>query len=607
MSLKSLFFVAMASVIAIAGFAGKPSRNQAQRKARYYYTEGLRAMAEGRGPEAYEYLAKAHAIDPENINAAYDYGSLRVHLTFDSITDSDERQRSMLMMKPYVKAYPGDATKAQFYAYKLVEDGNLDEALEVYKGIVDARPENADNLPRLADLYMRLGDMENALATLNRYEAVEGPSVPVSMHKAGYHVNNNDSIGAIAELDALIATNPREPEYYVAKGQLMDYFNMLDSAMNCYLLAEKLDPTHGGTQYAMAMLYEQKGDSVAYDTRIYNALMSESFDLDTKLRILSDYLQTFTRDKNSLHRGDVLFDALNEQYPHEAVMLDFTAKWKAFKQDFDGAAETVRYAIDLDPSNQDYRSSLMSYLVAGDKPQEAMKEYHASVEQNGDDPDLALLYAAAAQELDSIDIVKETYAKLIHDIVPEFPISEPITDKSPARNLDFYGIYMLSNYYQGYGDALYVHFQKHPENKELLDTVYTAYENSLSLISDNAIALNNYAYFLAENGGDLEKAKEMSSRAITNSETSTNLDTYAWILFRMGDYKEAKTYMEAAMEKAREEGVDNSAELLGHYGDILFMNGDPEGAVENWKKALEDEPDDALLKKKVEHRTFFYE
>ena len=89
------------------------------------------------------------------------------------------------------------------------------------------------------------------------------------------------------------------------------------------------------------------------------------------------------------------------------------------------------------------------------------------------------------------------------------------------------------------------------------------------------------------------------------NETSTTLDTYAWILFRMGDYKDARTYQASAIEKAAEEGT-LSEELYSHYGDILFMNGLPDEAVENWKKALELSPDDELLKKKVEHRTFFY-
>ena len=43
---------------------------------------------------------------------------------------------------------------------------------------------------------------------------------------------------------------------------------------------------------------------------------------------------------------------------------------------------------------------------------------------------------------------------------------------------------------------------------------YKAYDHSLRYDPDNAMVLNNYAYFLSLEGRDLEKALTMSSRAI---------------------------------------------------------------------------------------------
>ena len=75
---------------------------------------------------------------------------------------------------------------------------------------------------------------------------------------------------------------------------------------------------------------------------------------------------------------------------------------------------------------------------------------------------------------------------------------------------------------------------------------FAAYEKSLRYRSDNVLVLNNYAYFLAEKGGDLEKALVMASRvtALTDNEP-TYLDTEAWILFRLGRAAEAKKIMHA--------------------------------------------------------------
>lgn len=596
------------SVVALAAFAVSPRSSLSDmraRKARHYYLQGLKASAENRGPEAYEFLAKAYAIDPSNMDVAYDFGLLRLNLPFDSIYADSEPLRALGMMSDYVKAHPEDAVKAQFYAYNAIVLDTIPEALATYKAVCEALPDDADNLPMLADAYMRSGDAHNALATLSRYELIEGYSPEVTLRKAAYHISEGDTIGAIEEANSLIAANPRLAQYHLLKGQLMSYLNKNDSAYMSYLDAEKLDPADGSTQYALANYFKTVGDSTAYASRIYRALLAESFGLDSKLSILSDYLGTLSRDAASLQRGDTLFRVLGEQYPHEAPLLDFSARWEAYKGNFGEAVESMRYALDLDPSNKDYWSTMLAYLVAADREQEAMEQYSHAVEQAGETPELTLMYASAAQQLDSIAVVKSAFSKLIADLVPEFGLDGRLQSKAPAKNLDYYNIFAVSSYYEGYGDALAEHYKRHPEKKELEDSICDAYENSLFLFPDNALSLNNYAFFLCEHGGDLEKAREMSRKSISYNESSTNLDTYAWILFRMGDYKEARAYQGAAIEKAIEEGTE-SEELYSHYGDILFMNGEPDLAVEYWEKALELSPNDALLKKKVDHRTFFY-
>lgn len=61
---------------------------------------------------------------------------------------------------------------------------------------------------------------------------------------------------------------------------------------------------------------------------------------------------------------------------------------------------------------------------------------------------------------------------------------------------------------------------------------YKAYDHSLRYDPDNAMVLNNYAYFLSLEGRELEKALTMSSRAIALTDNNpTYLDTHAWVLF----------------------------------------------------------------------------
>ena len=120
---------------------------------------------------------------------------------------------------------------------------------------------------------------------------------------------------------------------------------------------------------------------------------------------------------------------------------------------------------------------------------------------------------------------------------------------------------------------------------------YDAYDRSLALRYDNAMVLNNYAYFLSLEGRDLERALAMAGRAIVLEENNpTYLDTYAWVLYRLGRYDEAKKTMQQALSLDRSQSPD----LQLHYGDILAALGEKFMAEVYWKKALEggyDDPD----------------
>jgi Tfp pilus assembly protein PilF len=111
-----------------------------------------------------------------------------------------------------------------------------------------------------------------------------------------------------------------------------------------------------------------------------------------------------------------------------------------------------------------------------------------------------------------------------------------------------------------------------------------AFDKVLSLDPTNISTLNNYAYYLSLRGKNLKKALSMSKLAIEEeSDNPTYLDTYAWILFQMGRYKESKE----VLQKALVYGGDREAVILEHYGDVLFKLGELSNAVIYWERAKE--------------------
>ena len=117
-----------------------------------------------------------------------------------------------------------------------------------------------------------------------------------------------------------------------------------------------------------------------------------------------------------------------------------------------------------------------------------------------------------------------------------------------------------------------------------MKSCYKAYDMALSYNIDNVSVLNNYAYFLSLDGKKLKYALLMTNRANELSENNpTFLDTKAWVLYKLGEYNEAKTVMQKALSLSR----NKSYEYPLHYAQILYALGEEFMANTYWRKAIE--------------------
>lgn len=582
-------------------FAANPSRKGPERlKARYYYLEGARMNALGRGTEAFEYFKKAYQLDSTYAEAASHYGVMRLGVRSDTLQSPTERKKSVKMIRRYVDAYPADVFEARKYAVITQYVDTVTESIRVLERLDSLLPADAETLGSLAGAYLSAGRPEKAIQALTRFETTQGKNPQVSLKKMQIFLEMADTVSAVDEATALVASNPRQPDFRILKGNLYEVIGNNDSTLFYYRQAEEMSPDNGAVKLALANYFKNTGDSVAYDNKTYEALLSEDFGLEDKLSILGEYISTLLNEKNETKRGDHLFEELIRQYPHEAEVLAFAARYSAAKGDYKEAEQQMGYALDQDSENEVFWGDLMRFQYADGRPADAMATF-TRAESHITPPDgLRLMYAAAAAEEKDFGKAEEAYAVLIHGVKPGLPLSDSISDRTLLNDLTYENLQSLSVYYTMLGDMYYL-------AKDLPKT-FRAYDNALFFFDANALTLNNYAYFLAENGGDLDKALSMSRRSLDQDpDNGTYLDTYAWILFKKKDFKEALEYQKKAMESARAEGEEPGAEYFHHLGDILFMNHEPEQALENWEKALKLDPENALLKKKVAHKTFFFE
>lgn len=91
--------------------------------------------------------------------------------------------------------------------------------------------------------------------------------------------------------------------------------------------------------------------------------------------------------------------------------------------------------------------------------------------------------------------------------------------------------------------------------KHKAEKAYEQYEAALAIVPGVNYVLNNYAWALATNKGDLKKAERMSAETIrTEPNSPTYLDTYAWILHLQGQDQLAAFFIRKALEEAVKAG-----------------------------------------------------
>lgn len=536
----------------------KEAINPIRAKARYYFLEGSIEASRQNMDKAYEYFKKAYETDPEFYDASFTYGSQRLFVRNDTLQNDKEMKRSLDLMRSYVDSNPRDLYATQLYGYITTALDTVEESVRVYENTYLLLPKETQLLQTLADAYMREMKHKEALESLERYEKIEGKSKDISLKKITIKLAAKDTVGALEEANLLVSESPRDPFSYILKGNLFEAVGQMDSVLSNLKEAERLAPENGAVKMNLAQYYRTVGDSIMLDNMIYEALLSEDIELEDKLGILADYLQKLLEEKGDERRGDYLFMILQAQYPHEPEVLEMSARYSGAKGNYEEAAEEISYAIDMDPTNEMYWLMLLSYNLAGNEYETVVRNYSKAIEHFTPGQRLKNLYAAAVSMLDDKERAENILNSLIEETDPRLSTEEG--RESVRKTLDYDGLTWVSSLYCMLGDLYYKNGE--PEK------AFQEYDISLSFLPDNALTLNNFAYFLSEENKDLEKAKKMSRRSIELVENNpTYLDTYAWVLFKLGDYHEAMEYIKLALEIAEAQGDDNE-EYTKHYEAI---------------------------------------
>ena len=550
-----------------------------KRKANYISIEANVQYEQSNYGLYYSLINRAYALDSTDTGIGYEKGTFDIMFQSDSV----EFHKAYNLLKKHFDAHPEDYHSSRNYGIINSKLGYRDEAVRVWSKLDSIFPNKVDITMRLADVLSATTDtteVAKAMALYNRIEAAEGKDIGLISHKIRALSAIRDTVSIISEIDSLIISSPNNSEYHVFAGDIFRFFGDDEKTLSFYNKACELDPSNGNAFLQRALFYDEIGDSVAFDREVFNALKHDDLELESKIELLTQYIRILYDDETQQPRIEELLVELLEQHPHQPEIHELYSAYLVIVKDFPRAAEQLSYSLDIDPSVEESWSQYIALCSQTEDREKIDDAVNRALHYFPEAPILTYQSGEVYLFLGELDLAMDYFRKAL-------PLSE-------EHN------YLKTSILRAIGD---IHLRL-----EQPDSAFAYYEQALNITPDDILTLNNYAYYLAENNKDLDKAESMSAKVYAEeTENPTYIDTYAWVFFKSKKYDLAKEYIDKAIEKAIEINETSVSEIYHHAGDIYFMCGDPVKALEYWKEALKEDPDNELLKKKVEHKTFFYE
>ena len=335
----------------------------------------------------------------------------------------------------------------------------------------------------------------------------------------------------------------------------------------------EINPEDPYVHISLADFYKKKGDQERSFEELKLGLANPALELKTKINLLFAY---YSGELNEAQKKQALelSEILKQVHPDDPMADSFYASMLYENEDYEGSRKILRNILKTHTGNYGIWEQLLfcnmyleDYLSLAADAEECIDYF----------PSYPLPYFfAGIGNFQLKDFVKaQAYLESGKDFV--------VNNNA-----------LLEQFYSSLGDT-YNELKKY-------EASYKAYDNVLKINPENTIVLNNYAYYLSLRGEQLEKAEKMSKKSVDKDPYNhNNLDTYAWVLYKLKRYDDALEWI----NKAYNNGGDQSGVVLEHYGDILYRLDRKEEAFEYWNKARNMKDFSDLLDKKIKDKTLY--
>ena len=429
--------------------------------------------------------------------------------------------------------------------------------VDMYEKLLADFPKKSDLYFDLVDMYTAQGETEKALETLKEIETVFGMTESIAMFRFNLLQQSGRQEEAFASLEEY---NKKYSSPYVLT-TLGDYqMNMYNDSTALAYYNEALDiaPDYIPAVIGKAETFRVTRRYDEYFTALDKLITSD----DAPAAGKSDYLMAIVQRtdpkflKSFMPQMDKVMETMTEKYPRDSTVLQMAGVYYWTTERRDISKKHFRQNVENNPGSIMATADFVEFLMYAEDWKALSEEGRRAFERFPDETTFLEMASVGDYNLQEFDKVLEICDKVL-EVAPN--------DSSKTLRA-----------WSTIGDIWH---QKGDSKKS-----YKAYEKALKINPDYIYVLNNYAYYLSQEGKKLKKAYAMSKKTVeAEPDNSTYLDTFGWILYLQGKPLEAKPFFKHAMLY----GGKESPVVMDHYAEVLYALKEYDLAFLYWNMALQ--------------------
>ncbi len=500
-----------------------------------------------------------------------------------------QRRDEMVKVLEQIKSHSKDFEQA----YLTVGDfylrmGDGDSAIREYKeGIAKDTKKKPTYQKRVIEVLMRQGK-RNEAAEINSQILKESPNDNDARGLAAtFLLDKGDIAKALAELQAVVTRAPDNPVSRYNLGRAHFARAEWEQARQQFQKAIELRPDYVLARLALAQLQVSRSE---WDSALKTAEAVLAIDKGNVNARLIESAALMGQKKFGDSR--VMLDSMLKANPGSPDVLFQLGVVNLAENKYKDAEDAFRRAYQLNPANSRGLMGLVETNMAQNKTEEALKILQAESEKSPNRVDLLLAMGNTAVRAGKFDLAIQVFNRVLGQM-----------DKGPKQG-DIYlrlgETYRRKHDNNGAIQALQKARETLPDNIVVLSTLALVldaasrkleakqvYEATIKLDPNNAVALNNLAFLLAESGGDLDDALTKAQRA---KQLLPNLfeisDTLGWIYLKKNLSDNA---IEIFKDLVSKEPYHSTYHF--HLGMAYSQKGDKTKALDQLREALKYNPD----------------